>query len=178
VVVQGDALNRSRIATVVCLPLTSNLQWADAPGHVRLSARSTNLPKDSVAKPSQVVSVSDLFTLEHEISNAVSSALRVQPMEPEKKDLAEAHKVNPGAYDLYLRGLSHALRSNEQDIDQAITLLEKSAALDPTFVPAQAYLALAYGNTSSIYRPNDPQWEEKGFAAAQKALDLDAGEPE
>jgi PemK-like, MazF-like toxin of type II toxin-antitoxin system len=34
VVVQGDALNRSRIATVVCVPLTSNLTWADAAGNV------------------------------------------------------------------------------------------------------------------------------------------------
>jgi mRNA interferase MazF len=46
VVVQGDALNRSKIATAVCVPLTSNLRWADAPGNVLLSARSTNLPKD------------------------------------------------------------------------------------------------------------------------------------
>jgi mRNA interferase MazF len=50
-------MNRSRIATVVCLPLTSNLQWAEAPGHVRLSARSTNLTKDSVAKASQIVAL-------------------------------------------------------------------------------------------------------------------------
>ena len=57
VVVQGDPMNRSRIATVVCLPLTSNLHWAEAPGHVRLSARSTNLPKDSVAKASQIVAL-------------------------------------------------------------------------------------------------------------------------
>lgn len=57
VVVQGDAFNRSNLATVVCLPLTSNLQWADAPGHVRLSSRITNLPKDSVAKASQIVAV-------------------------------------------------------------------------------------------------------------------------
>lgn len=38
VVVQGDALNRSRLATVVCVPLTSNLKWADAPGNVLLRA--------------------------------------------------------------------------------------------------------------------------------------------
>ena len=31
VVVQGDAFNRSRIATVVCVALTSNLRWAEAP---------------------------------------------------------------------------------------------------------------------------------------------------
>lgn len=63
VVVQSDAFNRSRIATVVCVPLTSNLKWALAPGNVRLSARLTGLPKDSVANVSQIVSLGkDLLT--------------------------------------------------------------------------------------------------------------------
>lgn len=57
IVVQGDALNRSKIATAVCVPLTSNLRWADAPGNVLLPARSTNLPKDSVANVSQLVTL-------------------------------------------------------------------------------------------------------------------------
>lgn len=57
VVVQGDAMNRSRIATVVCVPLTSNLGWAQAPGNVRLAARLTGLPKDSVANVSQLVAL-------------------------------------------------------------------------------------------------------------------------
>jgi mRNA interferase MazF len=57
VVIQGDALNRSRIATVVCVPLTSNLHWAEAPGNVLLAARSTGLPKDSVANVSQPVTL-------------------------------------------------------------------------------------------------------------------------
>lgn len=57
VVVQGDALNRSRIATVVCVPLTTNLNWRDAPGNVALSARTTGLPKDSVANVSQIVAL-------------------------------------------------------------------------------------------------------------------------
>ena len=57
VVVQGDAFNRSRIATVVCVPLTSNLRWADAPGNVLLRARSAGLPRDSVANVSQVVAI-------------------------------------------------------------------------------------------------------------------------
>lgn len=61
VVVQCDALNRSRIATVVCVPLTSNLKWALAPGNVRLSARLTGLPKDSVANVSQIVTIDKLF---------------------------------------------------------------------------------------------------------------------
>ena len=60
---QGDALNRSRVATVVCVPLTSNLKWALAPGNVHLAARLTGLPRDSVANVSQVVTIDkDLLT--------------------------------------------------------------------------------------------------------------------
>ena len=57
VVVQGDSFNRSRIATVLCVPLTSNLKWANAPGNVLLETRLTGLPKDSVANVSQVVAL-------------------------------------------------------------------------------------------------------------------------
>ena len=65
VVVQGDALNRSRVATVVCVPLTSNLRWADAPGNVLLTSRMTGLPKDSVANVSQVVALDRTLLEEH-----------------------------------------------------------------------------------------------------------------
>ena len=61
VVVQGDALNRSRIGTVVCVPITSNLKWAKAPGNVRFSPRVTGLPKDSVANVSQVVTLDKML---------------------------------------------------------------------------------------------------------------------
>lgn len=56
-VVQGDPLNRSRIATVVCVPLTSNLRWADAPGNVLLKANTTGLDRDSVANVSLIVAL-------------------------------------------------------------------------------------------------------------------------
>ena len=57
VVVQADAFNRSSLSTVVCVSLTSNLRWSEAPGNVRLPARATGLPKDSVANVSQLVAV-------------------------------------------------------------------------------------------------------------------------
>ena len=55
VIVQCDALNQSRINTVVAVPLTSNLKWADAPGNVLLSSQATGLPKASVANVSHIV---------------------------------------------------------------------------------------------------------------------------
>ena len=45
------------MATVVCVPLTSNLRWADAPGNVVLPTRLTGLAKDSVANVSQIVAL-------------------------------------------------------------------------------------------------------------------------
>jgi mRNA interferase MazF len=57
VIVQGNAFNASRLATVLVVPLTSNLRWAAAPGNVLLEAERTGLPKDSVANVSQIVAV-------------------------------------------------------------------------------------------------------------------------
>lgn len=57
VIVQGDAFNASRLATVVVIPLTSNLRWAKAPGNVLLKTDRTGLPQDSVANVSQIVAV-------------------------------------------------------------------------------------------------------------------------
>ncbi|MCY2987549.1 MAG: type II toxin-antitoxin system PemK/MazF family toxin [Planctomycetota bacterium] len=57
VVVQCDAMNRSRIGTVVCVPMTSNLKWANAPGNVLLKASMTGLPQDSVANVSLIVAL-------------------------------------------------------------------------------------------------------------------------
>jgi len=64
VIVQGDHLNRSRIATVICVPLTSNLTWARAPGNVLLAAKATGLQKDSVANTSQIIAVDRAFLAE------------------------------------------------------------------------------------------------------------------
>jgi mRNA interferase MazF len=60
-VVQSDALNRSALATVVCVPLTSQVKWAGAAGNVLLSPRETSLAKQSVANVSQIVALDRQF---------------------------------------------------------------------------------------------------------------------
>jgi mRNA interferase MazF len=57
VIIQSDDLNRSGIATVICVPLTSNIKWALAPGNVHLSASVTGLPRNSVAIASLIISI-------------------------------------------------------------------------------------------------------------------------
>jgi mRNA interferase MazF len=74
VVVQGDPFNQSAIRTVVCVALTSTIRWADAPGNVRLTARATGLPKDSVANVSQLVTL-DRETLTERVGRISASQL-------------------------------------------------------------------------------------------------------
>ena len=76
VVVQGDAFNRSSLQTVVAVPLTSNLKWVDAPGNVRLSARTTGLPRDSVANVSQIVTI-DKTTLTERVGKLSATKLEL-----------------------------------------------------------------------------------------------------
>lgn len=57
VVVQRDAINHSRLATTICVPLTSNLAWANAPGNLLLSARATGLDRDCVAQAILILAI-------------------------------------------------------------------------------------------------------------------------
>ena len=61
VIVQADDFNRSRIGTVMVIPLTSNVALAAAPGNVLLAARDSGLPKRSVANVAQVLTIDRTF---------------------------------------------------------------------------------------------------------------------
>lgn len=56
-IVQSNAFNQSRIATVVIAVITSNLALAEAPGNVRIGKAESGLTKASVVNSSQVMTV-------------------------------------------------------------------------------------------------------------------------
>lgn len=63
-IVQSNDFNRSRIATVIAVVITSNVNLAQAPGNVFLPKKLTGLSRDSVANISQVVTVDKHFLSE------------------------------------------------------------------------------------------------------------------
>src|SRR5262245_4766176 len=91
----------------------------------------------------------------------------------EKMRPANAHSINPTAYDDYLRGRFYANRQNKADNETAIMTLERAVALDPNFAAAHAELAQAYVWRFFLFTPGEKQWEEKAFVAVEKALRLD-----
>jgi mRNA interferase MazF len=76
IVIQGDAFNRSRISTVVCVPVTSNVRLAEAPGNVLLATSSTGLPRESVANVSQIVTL-DRSLLSERVGKLMRSELQL-----------------------------------------------------------------------------------------------------
>ncbi len=56
-VVSADSFNRSRIATVVAVTVSSTMALAEAPGNVELMAANSGLDRDSVVNVSQIVTL-------------------------------------------------------------------------------------------------------------------------
>lgn len=77
-IVQSDDFNRSAIATVLGVILTTNTRLAEAPGNVLLSRRATGLAKDSVANVSQVVTADKRFLLERVRTLPARALIRVE----------------------------------------------------------------------------------------------------
>jgi len=63
-VIQSDTFNQSKISTVICAVITSNLRLSEAPGNVLLLARTRGLSKDSVINVSQIITVDKSFLTE------------------------------------------------------------------------------------------------------------------
>jgi mRNA interferase MazF len=64
VIVQADAVNRSRIATAIGVTITSNLRLSDAPGNIRLPRGTGGLPRESVINVSQLITFDKGFATE------------------------------------------------------------------------------------------------------------------
>ncbi len=60
-IIQSDAFNKSKINTVICAVITSNIKLANAPGNVLLKKNDSNLPKESVVNISQIITVDKSF---------------------------------------------------------------------------------------------------------------------
>ena len=116
----------------------------------------------------------DILALQDELASAIAREIHVQLTPAEQSRLAKAPRVNPEAYDAYLKGRYFFNRPSDENLQKAIARFEEAIALNPDFVPAlsglsDAYLWAGYNEgflTASEARP-------KAKAAAEKAIQLD-----
>lgn len=77
-VIQSDALNQSKINTVIVIPLTTNLILENAPGNVFVDKDDSRLSKDSVLVVSQisVIDKSRLMRFESKLREALMQEVK------------------------------------------------------------------------------------------------------
>ena len=106
---------------------------------------------------------------------AVLSVYALVFRNPRSLPPASVKSVNSAAYDYYLRGRVNAGSQNRENNESAIRILEQVTKADPSFAPAYAELARAYGIKANFFVP-DPekkQLYEDAKVAVEKSLALD-----
>ena len=119
---------------------------------------------------------SDVFTLQAEISEELTHALRLHLTRDEKNRIVKRHTVNADAYQLYLRG-RYFLNSRTGDaLKTARTLFERAVLEDSRYALAYAGLADCCSLIAVSFRTSSVgTLIEEARTAALKALELDEG---
>jgi adenylate cyclase len=110
--------------------------------------------------------MTDVFVLQDEVTKKIVSALAVELTADEENRLQRTTKIDPEAYDVFLRGLELYRRYTFETRAEARELFERAAALDPGF--ARAYAGIA--NTHAFdYREGSTDSPER---SAQQSLEM------
>ena len=119
----------------------------------------------------------DVFEVQDEIARKIAEALRITLSPQEQQALATKPTEDLHAYDLYLRGKSHARRMTRQDLDFALQMFESAVAIDPKFALAHAAIA----NASVFCYVNferEQRWLDRANASMQRAVAISPDAPE
>ncbi len=122
----------------------------------------------------------DVFALQDTVANAVASQIEPSIQAAEVRRATQRPTADPGAYDLYLRGL-HAQWSNydSESLLKAIECFDQAIERDPDFALAHAHVSNAHINmyiTSHADHPDEAL--RKAKESAQRAERLGSNDAE
>ena len=87
-------------------------------------------------------SMRDVLALQAEVAAAIASEVQVQLTAGQQRKMAGAAPVSPRAYEFYLRGVDAYHRWEETSMSAALEFFGQALAIDSTYAPAWAMLAL------------------------------------
>jgi len=114
-----------------------------------------------------------MYTLQGELSKAISEQLQVKLTGEEERRLTKNHTENSEAYTLYLKGLYYLNKRTRDGIMKGIDYFKQSLEKDPNYALAYTGIANGYGLMGGNYYMNPNEAYPKEREAAQYALRLD-----
>ena len=115
--------------------------------------------------------LADLVTLQKEITREVSQKLDLRLSGADVQRVTKTSTENAEAYQLYLKGRHHLIKSTPPEIEFAIKYFQQAIDLDPGYTMAYVGLADAYRAPGAERFPAEALTKSK--AAALKAIELD-----
>jgi len=118
----------------------------------------------------------DIFAIQDEIVRELSLILQLRLGVGLGQSVAKQTKVNPAAYDQYLRGLNFWAKRESRDNRQAgIRAFQRATELDSNFSDAWAALSISYVLTDPQLVPGESieSWSSTRIKAITNALELD-----
>ena len=116
--------------------------------------------------------LTDIFTIQDEISKAIVRTLRLKLLPEEKEAIEKRGTQSAEAYNLYLLARQYWMTGNHGDVrreERVMRICGRALELDPYYAQAWALLAMAQ---SSLRYQFDREVDD-GFAAAHSALAID-----
>ena len=116
--------------------------------------------------------LTDIFSIQDEISKAIVAALKLKLLPREKKAIEQRGTSSAEAYNLYLLARQYWLTGNIGDQrreERVMRICSRAVEVDPYYGRAWALLAMAQSNLRYAFRCQ----VDDGFAAAHSALTVD-----
>ena len=119
----------------------------------------------------------EVLALQSEVALDIARDVRVTLTSAEQSSIGTARRVDPGAYDAYLRGRHFWNKRTREDLVRAADYFRAAIDRDPTYARAYAGLADAYALLGTVGYDALPPGDAmpRAAAAARRALDLDDG---
>jgi len=143
-------------------------------GRVRITAQLIRAATDThLWAESYERDTRDVLSLQAEVAQAIAREIKAVVSPEETKSLSRASRINPEAYEAYLKGQAQWYGLSREHLEAALGYFELALQKDPNY--ARAYVGVANvwlerGDTGSM-RPSEAMPEAK--AAVSKALALD-----
>ncbi len=118
--------------------------------------------------------LSDIFSVEDEISRGISETLGFEISGPVEEKFAKHYTRDAEAYQLYLKGRYFWNKRDETGLRNGIKYFREAEDRDPRYALAYSGLADSYSLLSDIGKVAPAEDMPKAKAAAQRAVDIDA----
>src|ERR1700746_1039165 len=109
----------------------------------------------------------DILTVEDDVAKAVAQEIRLRLTSQQQAELAQAHRLNPAAFDAYLQGYYFFERNTDKDTEMAGKYYERATQLDPSY--ALAWVGLSRVRKWQAHRGVIPS--EEGFRLARESVE-------